>query len=55
MTDGAISASRLANYESGLRRPGIEEAEALARALGDVSAAWLLTLEDGSATASVRH
>jgi transcriptional regulator with XRE-family HTH domain len=55
LTDGAISASRLANYESGLRRPGIEEAEALARALGDVSAAWLLTLEDGSPSASARH
>lgn len=46
LTDGAISASRLANYESGLRRPGIEEAEALAKALGGVSAAWLLNLED---------
>lgn len=46
LTDGAMSAPRLANYESGLRRPGIEEAEALAKALGGVSAAWLLTLED---------
>ena len=51
LTDGAISASRLANYESGLRRPGIEEAEALAGALGDVSAAWLLTLESAPASA----
>lgn len=46
LTDGAISASRLANYESGLRRPGIEEAEALGKALGGVSAAWLLDLEN---------
>jgi hypothetical protein len=32
LTDGEISASRLANYESGLRQSGIEEAEALAKA-----------------------
>jgi hypothetical protein len=41
----AITRSRLANYENGLRRPNIEEAEALAAILGDVSAAWLLTLQ----------
>jgi transcriptional regulator with XRE-family HTH domain len=44
-TDRAITPSRLANYEHGIRRPGIEEAEALANAFGDVSAAWLLTLD----------
>ncbi len=44
-TDRAITPSRLANYENGIRRPGIEEAEALATAFGDVSAAWLLTLD----------
>ena len=55
LTDGQISASRLVNYESGLRRPGIEEAEALATAFRDVSAAWLLTLEGGSAPGSTPH
>ncbi len=45
-THRAITPSRLANYERGIRRPGIEEAEALASAFGDVSAAWLLTLEE---------
>ncbi len=44
-TDRAITPSRLANYEHGIRRPGIEEAEALANAFGDVSASWLLTLD----------
>jgi transcriptional regulator with XRE-family HTH domain len=45
-TDRAITPSRLANYENGIRRPDIEEAEALANAFGDVSAAWLLTLDE---------
>ena len=44
-THQAIKPSRLANYENGIRRPGIEEAETLANAFGDVSAAWLLTLD----------
>ena len=44
-TDRAITPSQLANYENGLRRPGIEEAEALPNAFGDVSAAWILTLD----------
>jgi hypothetical protein len=39
LTDGEISASRLANHESGLRRSGIEEAEALAKAPVGVSVA----------------
>lgn len=47
-TNRAITPSRLANYEHGIRRPGIEEAEALANAFGDVSAAWLLTLDEES-------
>lgn len=47
-TAGQITASRLRNYEEGIRRPGIEEAEAMAEAFGDVSAAWLLTLDSAS-------
>jgi hypothetical protein len=39
LTDGEISASRLADYESGLRRSGIEEAEALAKEPVGVSVA----------------
>ncbi|WP_374235786.1 MULTISPECIES: helix-turn-helix domain-containing protein [unclassified Thiocapsa] len=46
-TNGAISKSRISNFEAGLRRPDIEIAEILATAFGDVSAAWLLTLENG--------
>lgn len=45
-TNGAISRSRLSNFEAGLRRPDIEVVEILADAFGDVSAAWLLTLEN---------
>lgn len=55
LTDGTVSASRLVNYETGMRRPGLEEAEALARAFGEVSAAWLLTLAGGNAPESARH
>jgi transcriptional regulator with XRE-family HTH domain len=45
-TDGVLSKSRISNYEQGLRRPGIEEARALATALGTVSATFLLCLDD---------
>lgn len=48
-TDGHLSPSRIANFEAGIRRPGIEEIEAIAAAFGDVSAAWLLTLDAGTA------
>jgi transcriptional regulator with XRE-family HTH domain len=41
-----LSKSRISNYEQGLRRPGIEEARALATALGTASATYLLCLED---------
>lgn len=50
-TGQAITPSRLANYENGIRRPDIEEAETLADVFGDVSAAWILTL-DGERAAS---
>jgi transcriptional regulator with XRE-family HTH domain len=45
-TGGELSKSRISNYEQGLRRMGIEEARALAAALGSVSATYLLCLED---------
>ncbi|EGV16437.1 helix-turn-helix domain-containing protein [Thiocapsa marina] len=31
--DGSISPSRLANYEQGIRRPALEDVEAIARVL----------------------
>lgn len=37
-TGDVLSKSRISNYEQGLRRPGIEEAQTLAAALGTVSA-----------------
>ena len=47
-TQGALSKSRISNYEQGLRRMGLEAAEQLACALETVTAAWLLALdEDG--------
>jgi transcriptional regulator with XRE-family HTH domain len=45
-TDGMLSKSRISNYEQGIRRPGIEEARILAKALGTVSAVYLLCLDD---------
>jgi transcriptional regulator with XRE-family HTH domain len=44
-TGGVLSKSRISNYEQGLRRMGIEEAQALSTALG-VSATYLLCLDD---------
>jgi transcriptional regulator with XRE-family HTH domain len=45
-TGGALSKSRISNYEQGLRRMGLEEAMILSRALGNVSPVYLLCLED---------
>ena len=45
-TGGALSRSRISNYEQGIRRLGLEEARMLARALGTVSATYLLCLDD---------
>ncbi len=45
-TDGRLSKSRIANYEQGTRRMGIEEARLLAAALGTVTPAFLLCVED---------
>ena len=46
LTDDILSKSRISNYEQGIRRMGIEEAVILGRALGGVSPAYLLCLED---------
>jgi transcriptional regulator with XRE-family HTH domain len=43
-TDGKLSKSRISNYEQGLRMPGPQEANVLAKVLG-VDAAWLMCLQ----------
>lgn len=48
-TDGALLKSRIGNYEQGIRRPSIEVACALAEALGNASAAYLLGVDDVNA------
>lgn len=45
-TDGAYSKSRISNYEQGIRRLGIEGAQTLAKALGSVTAAYLLCVDE---------
>jgi len=45
LTDGMLSKSRISNYEQGIRRPSIEVAQILAKALGGVSAAHLLGVD----------
>ena len=42
---GTLSKSRISNYEQGIRRMGVEEAEALAAALGTVTPGYLLGVE----------
>lgn len=42
----SLSKSRISNYEQGIRRMGIEEAEELAHALGTVTPTYLLCLDD---------
>ncbi len=44
-TDPPIMQSRISNYEQGLRRMGLEAADSIARALGDISVAQLLGLD----------
>jgi transcriptional regulator with XRE-family HTH domain len=41
-----LSKSRISNYEQGIRRMGLEEAQELAVALGTVTPTYLLCLED---------
>jgi len=43
---GSLSKSRISNYEQGIRRMGLEEAQELAVALGTVTATYLLCLDD---------
>ena len=45
-TEGVLEKSCISNYEQGIRRMGIEQAELLAQALGTVSAPYLLCLAD---------
>lgn len=45
-TGGEYSKSRISNYEQGLRRMSVEAALALAKALGNVTAAYLLCVDD---------
>ncbi|NEV62538.1 helix-turn-helix domain-containing protein [Thiorhodococcus minor] len=42
----ALSKSRISNYEQGIRRMGLEEAQELAMALGTVTPTYLLCLDD---------
>jgi transcriptional regulator with XRE-family HTH domain len=50
-TGGHYSKSRISNYEQGLRRMSVEAALALAEALGNVSAAHLLCVEEDATAA----
>jgi transcriptional regulator with XRE-family HTH domain len=43
---GTLSKSRISNYEQGIRRMGLEQAQELAAALGTVTPTYLLCLED---------
>jgi transcriptional regulator with XRE-family HTH domain len=43
---GTLSKSRISNYEQGIRRMGLEEAQELAHALGTVTPTYLLCLEN---------
>jgi transcriptional regulator with XRE-family HTH domain len=43
---GALSKSRISNYEQGIRRMGLEEAQQLATALVSVTPTYLLCLDD---------
>lgn len=43
---GTLSKSRISNYEQGIRRMGLEQAQQLASALVSVTPTYLLCLED---------
>ncbi|WP_058553628.1 helix-turn-helix domain-containing protein [Thiohalocapsa sp. ML1] len=51
LTNKLYSKSRISNYEQGIRRLSVEGAQALAEALGNVSAAYLLCLDRESGLA----
>jgi transcriptional regulator with XRE-family HTH domain len=42
----SLSKSRISNYEQGIRRMGLEEAQELSAALGTVTPTYLLCLDD---------
>ncbi len=46
LTGGALSKSRISNYELGIRRMSIEAARLLAEALGTCTPAFLLCIDD---------
>ncbi|KAA6186925.1 helix-turn-helix transcriptional regulator [Thiohalocapsa marina] len=46
LTGGAFSKSRISNYEQGIRRLSLEGAQVLADALGAVTAAYLLCVDE---------
>lgn len=50
-TNGVLSVSRISNYEQGIRTPGVIEARALAKALGNITAAEILCVDDTSTLA----
>ncbi|EIC21401.1 helix-turn-helix domain-containing protein [Thiorhodovibrio frisius] len=47
-TGNELSKSRISNYEQGIRRMGIEQAQTLTQALGTVSPVYLLCLDDSA-------
>jgi transcriptional regulator with XRE-family HTH domain len=53
LTGDSLSVSSISHYELGQRRLSIEAARTLARALGGMSAAYLLCLEEDGAPAKV--
>jgi transcriptional regulator with XRE-family HTH domain len=46
LAGGEVSKSRIRDFEKGIRRMGLESAVSLAQALGDVTPAYLLCLDD---------
>ena len=55
LTDDILGKSRISNYEQGIRRMGLEESVILGRALGDVSPAYLLCLDDSDPLTDEDH
>ncbi len=54
-TGNTLSKSRISNYEQGIRRMGIEQAQILAQSLGTVSPVYMLCLEDSAPELSVEE
>ena len=54
-TGGLLTKSRISNYEQGIRRVSLEAAHTLAEALGSVTAAYLLCIEDGNLLSDDEH